>query len=368
MSTTELQHNAKEIWEQFCEELKQAGGQLIREDLPLDELDAAEGLRYLSRLLRTGLERNVEGADPANPYLHVLCNERIKGFGGDNPDTLYYGATLSDEYEYLLKGDFSSCSYFSVIATGQDEDGSSCVTGSVDSTSLPAAQHGPVEIPVLSAEATGSGGLPISTVATDARTQSLLVRCTFDHALDKKIDISFARVKSSGQTMECQLDRVAAGLIGTASFVHSSARHWCNRSAGLRTEFNQLPLQDPERMRAMGGDPNIFYYSTAWSLAPDESWLIHIPRIPDCTTWGFQINNIWTESLDFTQARIHLNKTTAHYDADGSVTIVVSERDPSQPNWLRTLGHRTGTANLRLMGASEPLVANTKVVKHQHTT
>ena len=69
MSTTERQQQARAIWEQFCDELKEAGGQLIREDLPLDELDAAEGLRYLSRLLRTGLERNVEGADPANSKL-----------------------------------------------------------------------------------------------------------------------------------------------------------------------------------------------------------------------------------------------------------------------------------------------------------
>ncbi len=366
MPTTQLQNRAKKVWEQFCEELKHAGTQLIRDDLPLDELDAAEGLRYLSRLLRTGLERNVEGADPANPFLHVLCNERIKGFGGDNPDTLYYGAALSHEYEYVLKGDFSACSYFSVIATGQAEDGTNCVTGSLDSSSLPAAQQGPVEVAVLNRETAAKRGLTPGVVTTDARTGSLLVRCTFDNALDKRLDISFARVKSSEESMACQLETMTTGLMGTARFVHSSAEQWCNRSAGMRSEVNQLPLQDPERMRAMGGDPNIFYYNTAWSLAPDESWVIHIPTIPDCTTWGFQINNLWTESLDYTQAPIHLNKTTAHYDPDGSVTIIVAEQDPHRPNWMRTQGHRTGTANLRLMGASEPLVANTKVVKKPH--
>ncbi len=367
MPTTELQRSAKEIWEEFCEELKQAGEQLIREDLPLDRLDAAEGLRYLSRLLRTGLERNVEGADAANPYLHVLCNERIKGFGGDNPDTLYYGAALRDEYEYVLKGDFSGCSYFSVIATGQEEDGLNCVTGSVDSTSLPAGKEGPVEISVRRAHetsATEGEDSALATVTTDARTHSLLVRCTFDDALDKKLDISFARVNATGEPTECQFDSSAAGLMDTARFVHTSAQQWCNRSAGLRSDVNRLPLQDPERMRAMGGDPNIFYYNTAWALGADESLVIHIPTIPECTTWGFQINNLWTESLDYTQGQIHLNKNTAHYDADGSVTIVVSERDPGRPNWLKTMGHRTGTANMRLMGASEPLVAHTEVVKH----
>ena len=47
---------------------------------------------------------------------------------------------------------------------------------------------------------------------------------------------------------------------------------------------------------------------------------------------------------------------------DGGVTIVVSERDPGRPNWLRTLGHRTGTANFRLMGAKEPVAAEVRVV------
>ena len=135
-----------------------------------------------------------------------------------------------------------------------------------------------------------------------------------------------------------------------------------NQSVGLRKNFNQLPLQDPERIRKAGGDPNIFYYSAAWSVAEDEFLVIHIPTIPECTTWGLQINNLWTESLDYTQAQIHLNKGGARYDEDGGVTIIVSERDPGRPNWLRTLGHRSGTANLRLMGAKEPLVAELRVV------
>lgn len=371
MPPSELQRSVKRVWEEFCEELKQAGDQLVREDLPLDPLDAAEGLRYLSRLLRTGIERHIEGADPADPYLHVLCNERIKGFGGDNPDTLYYGAALSPEYDYFLEADFSGCSYFSVIATGEEANGASCVTGSLDSGGLPKAGQGPVTIAVGSGNeneigSDASGASPRAAdgrVTMDSRTRSLLVRCTFDDVSQKKLDIRFVRVDASGETTVCRLDPTSEGLMQTARFVHDSARTWCDRSAGMRAQCNQLPLQDPERMRAMGGDPSIFYYNTAWALSPGEAWRIHIPRIPDCTTWGFQLNNLWTESLDYTRGRIHLNKHTAHYDTDGGVTIVVSERDPDEPNWLSTLGHHAGTANLRLMGASEPLVAHTEIVK-----
>ena len=82
-TANKIQRRAQETWEAFCDELKGAGSQLIRDDLCLDELDAAEGLRYLSRMVRTGLERHVESADPAIAFLYPLSDERIKGFGGE---------------------------------------------------------------------------------------------------------------------------------------------------------------------------------------------------------------------------------------------------------------------------------------------
>ncbi|MEZ4282906.1 MAG: hypothetical protein R3F21_25190 [Myxococcota bacterium] len=144
--------------------------------------------------------------------------------------------------------------------------------------------------------------------------------------------------------------------------MRTTAEMWTNQSVALRRSFNQLPLQDPERIRKAGGDPSVFYYSAAWAVAEDEFLVIRLSPIPDCTAWGFQLNNLWTESLDYTQAPIHLNKASAHYDADGGVTIVVSERDPGRPNWLRTMGHRSGTANLRLMGAKAPVTTEVRVV------
>ena len=149
---SDIQRHAQETWEAFCEDLKQAGSQLIREDQPLSELDAAEGLRYLSRMLRTGLERHVEGADPADTFLYPLSEERIKGFGGDNPDTRYFGAPISSDYTYQLSGDFRSCAYISLMTTGFDEDGAYRVTGSLDSDGMPLSRKEPIEIAISGRE------------------------------------------------------------------------------------------------------------------------------------------------------------------------------------------------------------------------
>lgn len=368
-TAAEIQRRSQETWDAFCEDLKRAGHQLIRNDLPLDELDAAEGLRYLSRLVRTGLERHVEGADPADAYLYSLCDERIKGFGGDNPDTRYFGASISSEHTYRLSADLRSCAFYSIMTTGFDEQGAYRITGNLDGAALPSSKTEPVEITIravdggASAKAGPSGGPASALLSTTRDTKSLLVRCTFDDAASKeKLRLALSRVDGSGKPVQCAFEPISKGLLETAKFVRATAESCAGQSAALRKGFNRLPLSDPERIRKLGGDPNIFYYSAAWSVAEDEFLVIHIPAIPECTTWGLQINNLWTESLDYTQAPIHVNKTSAHLDADGGVTIVVSERDPGRPNWLRTLGHRTGTANLRLMGAKEPVVAELEVV------
>jgi len=363
-TTNEIQQRAQETWEAFCDGLKGAGSQLIRDDLYLDELDAAEGLRYLSRMIRTGLERHVESADPAIAFLYPLSDERIKGFGGDNPDTRYFGAALSSEYSYRLTGDFQSCTYVSLMTTGFDDDGGYRMTGSLDSDEMPAVNQRPIEISI-SRNPDDAKSTALYTLPTTGDTQSLLVRCTFaDSAAKERLRLELARTDGDGTPVQCAFDPIANGLLETAQFVCTSAKAAATQSVGLRKQFNALPLQDPERIRKAGGDPNVFYYSAAWSVEEDEFLVIHLSTVPDCTTWGLQINNLWTESLDYTQAQIHLNKDSAHYNGDGSVTVIVSERDPGRPNWLQTMGHRSGTANLRLMGATEPLTTKVRVIRN----
>lgn len=365
---SDLQRRAQETWESFCEDLKRAGSQLIRADLPLGELDAAEGLRYLSRMLRTGLERHVEGADPADSFLYPLSDERIKGFGGDNPDTRYFGASLSSDCTYRLSGDFRSCAYVSLMTTGFDEQGGYRITGSLDSDGMPESRKGPIEISISGREVDANGevdgaGTVNHTLPTTSDTRSLLVRCTFEDVAAKKgLTLSLKRTDATESPVQCAFEPISKGLLETAKFVRTTVESCANQSVGLRKSVNQLPLQDPERIRKAGGDPNVFYYSAGWSVAEDEFLVIELSTIPECTTWGLQINNLWTESLDYTQARIHLNKSNAQLNADGGVTIIVSERDPGHPNWLRTMEHRSGTANLRLMGAKQPLVAEVRVV------
>ncbi|MBK7973600.1 MAG: hypothetical protein IPK07_10120 [Deltaproteobacteria bacterium] len=70
---------------------------------------------------------------------------------------------------------------------------------------------------------------------------------------------------------------------------------------------------------------------------------------PECETWNFQLNNHWMESLDYRFHPVTVNKHTAVTRADGSVRLIVADRDPeiAGSNWIDTAGHRRGTMCLR---------------------
>ncbi|MDG2325644.1 MAG: hypothetical protein P8L70_02830, partial [Halioglobus sp.] len=136
-----------------------------------------------------------------------------------------------------------------------------------------------------------------------------------------------------------------------------------NWSESFLATINELPPADQAYCQSIGGDPNIFYFHSAWQLADDEVFVIDAPEIPECQTWNFQLDNWWMESLDYRHHTIHVNKHTAHYNDDGSVRVVVSHADPGVPNWIETAGHNMGTMCWRWIGADKHPLLKTKVMK-----
>jgi hypothetical protein len=358
MAPTDRQQAAARSWASFCDALKTAGEQLLRTDFPVDPLDAAEGLRYLSRLTYAAIERNVEGANPQQPLLYELCNERVK-IGGDNPDNRYYAAAVDCRYRYVLRGDFRLCSYFSVVTSGRGDGSDAARGGNVDSRTAVTGPDGMTEIHV------GRDARGENHVTLNATTTLVIVRCTIESADSKDIGISFERVDDATVVdHDVHLDGVTTALQRAAQFVSNAAGYYGDWTARFQKHLNELPLYpDQAQLVSLGGDPAIQIYLSAWALADDECLVLEVDEIPECVTWNFQVCNVWFESLDYTLAQVHLNSRNAVYRADGGVTMIVSRTDPGHPNWLRTLGHDHGTLCMRLVGASAPLRANTRVVK-----
>lgn len=348
-----------QAWEDFCEALKRAGQQVLRPEAPAGKLDRAEGWRYLTRLLRIGLEMHLEYADPDFPGFFMPSHETGK-IGADNPDNLYLMARLNGHNEYVIRGTRGTVSYlsFGTQKGGYESNGKMEQTGFLDAAQLALDAEGRFEI-VLS-----STPQPGNWLRIEPETNAVIVRQTFlDRNRERPAQMRITRRGSDDKPVPLTAERLQRALQNTGRFVEGTATLFANWAQSYLPHSNQLPPADQALCQSVGGDPNIFYYHSHWRLAPDEALVIRIPRIPQCRFWNLQVNNWWMESLDYRYHRIHHNQHSAKPDADGGVTLVLAHQDPAHPNWLETAGHDNGTLCLRWVGAEEHVHPETQVVK-----
>ncbi|MBD2858197.1 DUF1214 domain-containing protein [Spongiibacter sp. KMU-158] len=349
-------------WATFCDELKQAGDQILRPEAADDPLSRAEGWRYLTRLTRVALDMFMECNDRDFPSFYRPSHETAK-IGADNPDNLYERAEINGEYDYKISGTRGSVAYLGLIAIAggyEEADSNMRSVSSLDTHgNLTANADGTIEI-ILSRTPQAGNWLPITE-----DTIAVLVRQTFlDRKTERPAELTITRLdRENAKPVPLTPQQVQQNLERTAAFVKGTATLFADWAQGFKTHPNTLPPADQAYCQKLGGDPNIFYYHSYFKLAEDEILLIELDEIPDCENWNFQLNNYWMESLEYRYVDIHLNKHTAHYQADGSVRILVAARDPGQPNWLDTTGHGEGTMAFRWIGANRQVQPRCSVIK-----
>ncbi len=347
-------------WAEFCDHLKTTGEVVLGKGAPTDPFNRAEGYRYLTRLLRAGLESNVEFSDPRFPVFFSLSHDTIK-IGNDNPDNFYQNCNVSGQYDYLISGTRGTVDYLSLEtkAGSYDTTGSMEPTGHVEADELEINDDGSFEI-ILSCKPHKGNWLPMT-----ADTTSILVRQTFlNRLLETRAQLKIECLNGAGnnylvpETFERQ-------LLNAGQFVRSTATIFTDWMQIFSEHINALPSNDQSMCLKAGGDPSIHYMNSYWKLAPDEALLIEAKKIPSCKTWNFQLSNYWMESLDHRYYCIHTNKHKATYEKDGSVKIVIAHSDPGEayPNWLTTAGHDQGAMLFRWVEADSHPPVDTRVVK-----
>ncbi len=345
-------------WEEFCDTLKGAGQTILAEGQPSDPLDRAEGFRYLSRLTRAALETFVEYADPLAPVLNRPIHETAK-IGADNPDNYYQAAALRGEHEYKIKGNRGTIHYldFATQSDGVASSGDSEQGGHLDTSQLELDAEGNFEIHLSTEERPGNW------LRMTSNTTSLIVRQTFlDRSNETPADLRIERIGGDGQPTPLTPEALDAGFKKASGLVVSCAALFSNWAKGFQAHTNELPKFDDSVSMGAGGDPNICYYHSYWSLAPEEALVIEA-KPPECEMWNFQLDNHWMESLDYRFHTIHINKHTASYEADGSIRIVVAHQNPHVDNWIDTAGHSQGTMCFRWIRAADHPQPTTRVVK-----
>lgn len=325
-------------WEDFCDQLKLAGATLHYAGTPQDAFNQAEGIRYLTRLTRAGLEAYVEYGDPQFPVLRRMVHETVK-LGADNPDNYYLNAQIDGRNEYRITGKRNTIHYIGFFTQNGSygSTGGLAPCGVLQGSDLKLKEDGSFEI-ILSKKRRGDNWLKI-----EESTSLLMVRQTFLYR-NTEVPIEADIENLDGRTTPDFLtpQHIEAGLKMASMFVAGAPILFARWAKGFQKHPNQLPMFDPEVSNAAGGDAEIIYYHSYWKLQPTECLRITV-KPPACDTWNFQLNNYWMESLDYRYFTVCYNKGNAQYETDGSVVIMVSHTDPGRPNWINTCGHLEGT-------------------------
>lgn len=348
---------SRESWDEFCELLKKAGDVVWDTDLARSDFDRAEGLRYLSRLLRAGLVSFVESSGPRHPVFRPMPDQVKMGL--DNPDNYYLNASVSSRYDYRIRGHRGTIHYLSFAAQNQNFAARDRITGGaghLNASDLELDEDGRFEIIASRRERPGSW----LRLAPD--TKQILIRQTFlDRLSERPVDVeieclgppdatSADALNASGKEPGLDVDpaRIGGQLSGAALYALGCARWFADWIASFDelAPMNRFHLPDPERHRFLGGDPNVRMWLGRWALADDEALVIEAMP-PRCDYWNFQLGNVWAESLDYRFRRVHINNAQAVYRDDGSFQLVVAHRDPGLPNWIETAGHEHGAMVLR---------------------
>lgn len=340
--TEEDLHNQRIVtgkaWEEFCDQLKATGAVLLAPGTPRDPFQQAEGIRYLTRLTRGGLEAFLEYNDPAFPVFRRTAHETIK-LGADNPDNHYFNAQISGKYNYRIHGKRNTVHYLGFFTQNGNYGTTGGLTpcGNLEHSDLKVEDDGSFEI-ILSRKPEGKNWLKI-----EEDTSLVMIRQTFSDRF-KEIPAEIAIENMDGRKVPDPITpaMVDEGLKTASLFVGGAALLFTRWANGFKKHMNQLPLFDPGVSNAAGGDANIIYYHSYWKLEENEALLIEV-KPPICDSWNFQLNNYWMESLDYRYFTICINKTSAIYEPDGSVKIIVAHHNPMMPNWINTCNHREGT-------------------------
>src|SRR6478735_10354500 len=114
MSWDEQLEVATSAWREYCRALEETGTEALARTLTHDEVDLAEGLRHLTRMVRISTMGALENKDSAHPYLWPALDPHRK-MGGDNPQGLYLSGPIHGTDVFVVRGTRGSARWFSAI-------------------------------------------------------------------------------------------------------------------------------------------------------------------------------------------------------------------------------------------------------------
>lgn len=336
----------KASWDDFCDQLKNAGDLVFRDTTPSQNIDRAKGFRLLARNVSLGLQFCLENNDPDFPeLLHYF--DPIRKQGGDNPDALYVGAPINGQNSYRISGKRGDARYFAVTVL---EDGATpwggAVVGNMIDSDIEVEEDGSFEIVLSPHEHPGNW------IKTTPGSWRVTFRQFFaDWENEQPMAARIDRIGEIEHKPDLTPAQIQQGLQDSVAWVKESTLYWANTLDKWKVQPNKFlsyrQLDDNAIDATPGGEPLICY----WKVPIDEVLVVRVTP-PEADYWSVEFGNYWWESMDY---RYRLCSTNCHHatlEENGELLLVVAHDDPGVPNWLDPSGHVEGYITTRWIGAS----------------
>jgi hypothetical protein len=358
--------------------VKQATG------IPGDDVTAAEGYRWVTRLSTLALEWLVEKSDPLHPQLFTLQDEYRKLLV-DNPDVHYLFCVIDDTRTYRLTGTRGECAYLGMTfgtPFGQGEVGGR--TGTQTQCHIDEFELGPNgEVDILIAPAVDMPvPRPRNAIVLEPGTAQLAIRETHFERTPERL--SNLRMELVGQDAipppMLSTDELAPKLEFAAMFLQfvgaTALQMWHDAATNMNTfggTSGATHVESQEDEVRSHSNAEMTYHGGRFSLAPGEALAVtvHEPDRP-FLYWGLTLTSPWMESFDYRYTTTARNNRTAERSPDGSWRLVIAPTDPNAgrppdrprvANWLDTGGRTEGYMLVRWVLADAPPHPTAQVVQ-----
>ena len=395
----DAQKDLRAAWDEMIESLQLARDAIDQPDLmpaPQNARNLAEGYRYLLGFVHSAVERAFH-EDPTRPHfrnaLSIINRATI-----DNPDAVYFFAPIDGRESYMIRGRveagrnrphymiFETSSGVLAGDTGDLREltpGLKTQTGRLDTSQMHFADDGSFEILLAPERPDQHEGNFVSTLKRvshphptdpdmppERHANYVSGRQLFyDWEQEDAIHLEIYQLGSEGSSPAAYgPEQAAAELRRCGELVRGQMHFWNafwtilmgtygHREGGIpgvefpRNDFNTINAASGA---TGGGMSTNLYAGGVFELGPDEALVIEneIPLAPQYI--GFQLGNLWGESIEYGNSLGSLNGAQSQVDPDGVIRLVVAHRDPGVSNWLDTTGHPEGFLSPRWAYSETP--------------
>jgi hypothetical protein len=393
------QKELRAAWDDLIGELERARDAIDQPQLmppPQNARNLAEGYRYLMGFVHSAVERAFH-EDPVRPHfrnaLSIINRATI-----DNADAIYFYAPIDGREQTLIRGEAMDSREWrgqDPPATGRKaphyvifeashgvlagdsgdlrelQPGVKTQTGRLDSSSIQVEADGSFEILLAPEQPPGHTGNYISTLkiverphpiepdmGPERHANYISGRQLFnDWEREDAIHLEIHQLGAEGRAGEPYgPEQAAAELRRCGALVRGQMHFWNafwtilmgtygpreGTMPGIGFPRNGFNTINAASGATGGGMSTNLYAGGVFELEEDEALVVEnrIPRKPQYI--GFQIGNLWAESIEYADSIGSLNGTQSEVDPDGVIRLVIAHRDPGVPNWLDTTGQREG--------------------------